>query len=194
VEVENVHGTKNLFKNDNASGKLSKEKSKLFHTFVMKCMFLCKRGRQDIQPGIEFLSTRVQDPTENDWMKLKKIINFLNNTKDEVTTMMMNDSGEIKWYIDAAFTVQKYHKSQTGAVCVFGEGSVLSTSVKQKVNSRSSTEAEFIAVDNVLSKILWTKLFMDHQMNQQFKTIILQDNQSSMRLELNGKDSSGKHT
>jgi len=30
----------------------------------MKFMFLCKRGRPDIQPAIEFLFTRVQEPNK----------------------------------------------------------------------------------------------------------------------------------
>ena len=38
-------------------------KAKIFHTFVlMKGMFLCKRGRQTIQPGITFLATSTTEP------------------------------------------------------------------------------------------------------------------------------------
>jgi hypothetical protein len=81
---------------------------------------------------------------------------------------------------------------QTGEICVFGEGFAVWKSVEQKVNSRSSTEAELIAVGNVLSKILWTKVFMDHQTNQQFIRITSRNNQSFMKLEMNGKESSGK--
>ena len=65
---------------------------------------------------------------------------------------------------------------------------------KQKVNSRSSTEAEFIAVDDVISKIIWTKLFMEAQGYKIKSNIIYRDNQSSMKMEMNGKSSSGKRT
>jgi hypothetical protein len=44
----------NHFKFDPNASKLNKEQAAMFHTFVMKDMFLCKRGRQDIQPGIAF--------------------------------------------------------------------------------------------------------------------------------------------
>jgi hypothetical protein len=57
---------KNLFKENKSAKKLSKEMAEIFHTFVMKGMFLCKRGRQDIQPGIAYLATRVQNPDECD--------------------------------------------------------------------------------------------------------------------------------
>jgi hypothetical protein len=57
---------KNLFCVNETSPKLSQEKAKIFHTFVMKGMFLCKRARQDVLPGIVFLATRVKDPNHQD--------------------------------------------------------------------------------------------------------------------------------
>jgi hypothetical protein len=61
---------KNLFKDYKIAKKLSKEKAEIFHTFAMKGMFLCKRGRHDIQPGIAYLVTRVHNPDKCDWRKL----------------------------------------------------------------------------------------------------------------------------
>jgi len=50
----------------------------------MKGVFLCKRGRPDIQPEIVFLSIRVQEMNENDLSKLMRIRNYLKDTADEV--------------------------------------------------------------------------------------------------------------
>jgi hypothetical protein len=36
-------------------------------------------------------------------------------------------------------------------------------SKKQKLNTKSSTEAELVGVDNALVLILWTKLFLEDQ-------------------------------
>ena len=58
----------------------------------MKGMFLCKRARQDLLPGIIFLSTRVKEPNEGDWKKLSRIINFLQATKDEIASMSTDNS------------------------------------------------------------------------------------------------------
>ena len=52
---------KNLYKVDESSSKLDEQKAKIFHTFVMKSMFLCKQARQDVLPGIICLTTRVLD-------------------------------------------------------------------------------------------------------------------------------------
>ena len=160
----------------------------------MKGMFLCKRARQDIQPGIAFLSTQTSEPTEKDWAKLVKLMVYLKETQDEVTSLKADDSQTIKWYVDARFAVHNDYKSHTGATMTLGEGVLCSISTKQKVVSRSSTEAELIAVDDVISKILWTKLFVEAQGFYVKMTIIYRDNTSSMKLEENGKASSGKRT
>ncbi|MGL6008755.1 MAG: Ty1/Copia family ribonuclease HI, partial [Culicoidibacterales bacterium] len=183
-----------LFTVDAKSNKLDAERTKIFHTFVLKGMFLCKRGRQDIQPGIAFLSTRTSSPTEGDWTKLLKLMRFLKATQSEVTTMRADDSQTIKWYVDASFAAHPDYKSHTGATMTLGQGVICSISTKQKVMSRSSTEAELIAVDDVISKILWSKLFIEAQGFDVTTTVIYRDNTSSMKLEENGKASSGKRT
>jgi hypothetical protein len=160
----------------------------------MKGMFLAKRGRQDVLPGIAFLATRVMYPTEQDWTKLKKILNFLKETQTEVLTVSADDTQTIKWYVDAAFAVHKDYKSHTGAVMTLGTGVICSLSTKQKVNARSSTEAELIGIDDVIAKVLWVKRFIEAQGHQVATNIIYRDNQSSMKLENNGKLSSGKRT
>jgi hypothetical protein len=52
----------NIFKVDESTGKPNIERAKILHTFVMKGMFLCNRGRQDIQPAKHFLATRIFRP------------------------------------------------------------------------------------------------------------------------------------
>ena len=70
----------------------------------------------------------------------------------------------------------------------------MSGSTKQKVNSLSSTEAELIAVDDRISKVLWTKRILEWQGFKIILNVIYQDNTSTIRLASNGKASSGKRT
>ncbi len=65
-----------------------------------------------------------------------------------------------------------------------GDNVVLSTN-KQKVNTRSSTEAELITVDDTLPTVQWTQLFMKDQ-GYDLETIIKEDNKSSILLMKNG--------
>jgi hypothetical protein len=186
--------TEKLFKVDEESKKIGESRRQTFHTFVMKAMFLCKRGRQDIQPAVTFLASRVRDTNENDWFKLVRMMNYLKKTKDDVLRIEADDSQTIKWYVDAAFAVHYDFKSHTGATMTLGKGVLISVSSKQKSNARSSTEAELIGVDDVITKILWTRLFIEAQGFTVKTNIVYRDNTSSMKLEKNGKASSGKRT
>ena len=55
-----------LFSNK-GDGILNDEMWEVFHTFVAKGLFMCKRSQPNIQPTIAVLATRVQEPTTNDW-------------------------------------------------------------------------------------------------------------------------------
>ena len=189
-----VPWSEKLFKVDETSKKLEDTRRETFHSFVMKAMFLCKRGRSDIQPAISFLASRVTNPNEGDWKKLLRVMLFLKTTREDLLALEADDTQTLKWYIDAAFAVHGDMKSHTGSTFSLGKGMIVSDSTKQKVNSRSSTEAELIAVDDRISKILWTKRFIESQGFKVKLNIIYQDNTSSMQLENNGKASSGKRT
>ena len=51
-----------------------------------------------------------------------------------------------------------------------------------------------VGIDDVLAKIIWTKSFIEAQGFNVGMNIIYRDNTSSMKLEENGKASSGKRT
>ena len=173
---------------------LGDERKKTFHTFTMKGMFLAKRARQDMQPGITFLSTRTTEPTEEDWKKLVRILGYLKKTEDTVLTLEADDHQRLVWHVDAAFGVHPDFRSHTGATFSMGKGCITSFSLKQKVNTRSSTKAELVLIDDVLAKIIWTLYFIQHQGFNVSANMVYRDNTSSMKLEQNGKESSGKRT
>jgi hypothetical protein len=75
-----------------------------------------------------------------------------------------------------------------------GKGSVYSSSTRQKLNTKSSTEAELVGVSNAMSQILWTWYFMEAQGYGIDENIVGQDNMSTMLLENNGRASSGRRT
>jgi hypothetical protein len=189
-----VPWSEKLFKVDESSKKLDDTRRETFHSYVMKAMFLCKRGRSDVQPAISFLASRVIEPNENDWAKLLRVLTFLKTTREDLLALEADDTQTLKWYVDAAFAVHGDMRSHTGSTFSLGKGMIVSDSTKQKVNSRSSTEAELIGVDDRISKILWTKRFIEYQGFKVKLNIIYQDNTSTMRLENNGKASSGKRT
>ena len=90
-----------------------------------------------------------------------------------------------RWFVDAAFAVHPDQKSHTGYYMTLGSGAVISSSKKQKLNTRSSTEAELVATDDAASPMLWTSRFL-HEQGYDVKTIFYQDNRSAILMESNG--------
>jgi hypothetical protein len=121
-----------------------------------------------------------------------RVMKYLNGTRSEYLTLSADDLRVVKWYVDASFAVHPDFKSHTGAVMMLGKGAMQSIARKQKMNMRSSTEGELVAVDNAATMILWTKLFLEAQGYDVEKSIVYQDNKSVILLETNGKKSLGK--
>ena len=66
--------TNNLFQINETSPSLNPDNDEIFHHFITKLLFLCKRDRPDIQTAITYLCTRVQNPNDDVWMKLTRVI------------------------------------------------------------------------------------------------------------------------
>ena len=64
--------------------------------------------------------------------------------------LTINKSGNIKWYIDAAFAVHKYMRIHTGGFMTMGNGGYV-------LNTKSLTESELVGVDDVLTQVIWNQ-------------------------------------
>jgi len=98
------------------------------------------------------------------------------------------------WSVDVSFAVHEDFRSHAGGTLTMGRGAIASISAKQKVNARSSTEAEVVGVDDSMGPILWTRYFSEEQGYEVEDNVPLQDNQSAMHLETNGRASAGRRT
>ena len=183
-----------LFKVNEDAMPLDLATSDIFHSITAKLLFLCKRARPDTQTPVAFLCTRVQKPDVDDYKKLSRVVCYLRGTKLLPLTLEANDLQIIQWWVDASFAVHRDMRSHTGGTMSLGKGAIYSTSVRQKLNTKSSTEAELVGVDDLMPMILWTRQFMEGQGYTITDNIVYQDNQSSMLLERNGQRSSSKRT
>jgi hypothetical protein len=165
-----------------------------FHRTTAQLLFLCPRARKDIQTAVSFLTTQVKQPTEQDWSKLRRVLQYLHGTRWLKLRIQVNDLRVMHWFIDAAHMVHWDCKGQTGAAMTMDRGAILSYSWKQKLNTKSSTETELIGVDDAISNILWSLYFLQEQGCGTTHAVIYQDNKSMILLETNGRMSSGKRT
>jgi hypothetical protein len=104
------------------------------------------------------------------------------------------DARIVKWRIDASFAVHPDMKSHTGGMLSLGKGSIYSTSTRQKLNTKSSTEAELVGVNDVMHLILWMQYFLDAQGYGVKEKKVFRDNQSAILFKKNGRRSSSRQT
>ena len=152
------------------------------------------RAQRDIQTAVAFLCTRVKKPDEDDWEKLKRVLKYLNGTKHMKLVLTVDTMSIIRWWVDSSYNTHWDSKGHTGAMMSLGKGAVISTSNKQKLNVNSSTEGELVGSHEVMPDVLYTLYFIEAQGYTVDKNIMYQDNQSTMRLQVNGRLSSGKKT
>jgi hypothetical protein len=78
-------------------------------------------------------------------------------------TLAADDTSVLSWYIDTLFAVHPDMRGHTGGAMTMGRGFHLDKSTKQRLNMRSSTESEIVAVNNLIPHILWVRLFLKTQ-------------------------------
>jgi hypothetical protein len=195
----------NLFDTDDNSPQLSEKESDFFHRTTARLLFAANRARPDLQVAVAYLCTCVKSPSQSDYRKLTRVIKHLRLTISIPFILGWDGTGQRKWSVDASFAVHKDMRSHTGAVLTLGQGALMSMSLEQKINTKSSTEDELVSVDDAMNFIEWIQLFVEHQIKSINKDSILkkiggdvvigQDNSTStIQLENNGKQSSTKRT
>jgi hypothetical protein len=184
----------NLFTVDDDAAKLPEEQKAAFHNVVAKALYVAKRARPDIAVAISFLTTRVRSPDVQDWVKLRYLIEYLRSTTDMPLVLGATSGGVLHWYVDASYAVHPNMRSHSGGALTLGHGFPISSSGKQKLNTRSSTESELVGVDDMMSLIIWSRNFLIAQGYVVIDNILHQDNRSAILLQKNGKMSSGKRT
>lgn len=177
-----------LFDVRETADKLSKEDGKYFHTQVAKVLYLAKRVRPECLTAVAFLATRVHTCDVDDMAKLQRLLGYILATRERGICLRVGQHMTVRAYIDAAYGVHtKTGKSHTGCVIVLGEaGPVFVKSTKQKIVTKSSTEAELVGMSDCASQAIHVRNFV---MNQGYETgpaILYQDNLSCMALMKRG--------
>ena len=172
------------------SQKLSVEDSKWFHSGVAKLLYLAKRVRPDIILPVSFLSTRVQSADTDDMKKLIRVFKYLNGTRELGVILKPNDI--LSAFIDSSYGIHIDGKSHSGMVITLGLGALFIKSTKQKIVTKSSTEAELVALSDMCSPVIWSREFLIAQGEKPPPVQVHQDNQSTIALTANGQSNSDR--
>ena len=179
---------------DEEAELLTEEKAERFHHIVAKLLHVAKRARLDIEPTVAFLCRRVQEPTIEDWRKLKRLLQYIYGSLDLPRILSVKNFTEMAIYIDASHASHEDARGQTGGCIQMGSGVLHSRSAKQKINTKSSCETELVGNSDYLPYAIWFMYFLNAQGYHVEKKILYQDNQSTIKLLKNGRKSAGKQS
>jgi hypothetical protein len=137
---------------------------------VAKLIYVGIHTRTDILLALSFLCSCVSSPTEQDKKKLRRLLEYLHGTKWLHITLGADSLTTFLTWVDASFTTR----------------SDMRISTKQKINTKSSTEAGVIGASNYIAHTLYVKMFMKAQGYPIAHTIFYQENESAIKMEQNG--------
>jgi hypothetical protein len=152
---------------------------------VMSLMYLAKRTRPDILKEAGVLSTFNQSPTVCDMNKVDRVLKHIRYTRDEVLILRLHVSDlQVYVYADASYAFHTNARSHSGGIVTCGTngGVIYAKSTKQKLVTLSSTEAEIVAVHDVLMRGIQVNNILI-ELGEKIKPIkLLQDNMSTICL------------
>ena len=97
---------------------------------------------------------------------------------------------QVYTWVDAAYGVHSIDmKSHTGGIMSMGTGTLHQKSSKQKLNVKSSTEAEIVGTSEYMPYNVWLYNFLGEQGYKVRDNILFQDNQSAIKMKTNGRRS-----
>ena len=179
-----------LFETSDRDEPLDQQGRMDFHSAVARLLFLAKRVRPDISTAVSFLCSRTGSPTVNDLSKLDRLFGYLAQTTKLGIKYSASGALEPMAYADAAFLVHHDAVSRTGVIVMVAGGVVYGSSSKQKLVTKSSAEAELVAMCDGATAALMVRAFMRHQGHQLNPTRLMEDNKSAIDMVKAGKPTS----
>ena len=92
-----------------------------------------------------------------------RVLQHLKGTLDMLRTLGTDSMMELATWVDASYAVYADMRSHTGGYMSFGLGVLMPKSTKQKLNTKSSTEAEVGGGSDCIPNVIYTKLFLKGQ-------------------------------
>ncbi len=152
-----------------------------YRTIVAKLLYVANMTRPDIKVHMSLLSTKCENPSQQDFNLALKVLRYLAVTR-YLGLVVTKGEMKINASIDATFSSHPSAVGQSG-IAIFCDANLLaSTSNKQAQVAKSSAEAEILALDDGLDDILYLKEILLELGFPQTIINIEQDNLSSIRI------------
>ena len=119
--------------------------------------------RPDVAFAVNRLSQFMQSLTLDHWHALKRLLRYVNGTKDQGLLLHRDSPPTLHGFVDADWAGNKDDYTSTmGHVIFLGRNPLTWCSKKQKGVARSSNEAEYRAIAHTTAELLWIRnLFIE---------------------------------
>ncbi|KAL0279164.1 UNVERIFIED_CONTAM: hypothetical protein PYX00_000774 [Menopon gallinae] len=158
-----------------------------YRELVGALTYLSVATRPDIAFSVSYLGQFNDNYDNSHWIAAKRVLRYLKGTMD-LGLVYERRAGGITGYVDADWgNCPMDRKSYTGYVFLFSGGPISWDSRKQKTVALSSTEAEFMALSDVLKEAKYLqKLLNELPIEEDFPSISLHcDNLGAIKLAQN---------
>ena len=153
---------------DDGIGNLDEKGQTKYRSGIGMLLFLVKYSRPDISNAVRELSKANQNPNPAHYKSLLEAIKFVLETRNKglfykrIDDDSMSLHWEIKAYCDSDFAGDKDARKSVSGFCIYVAGCLASwKSHAQKTVTLSSTEAEYVAMSEVCTEILFIKSILD---------------------------------
>lgn len=171
--------------NDAEESPLNKEFP--YREAVGALMFLMCGTRPDIAYAVSVASRNLENPTDRDVLRVKRILRYLRGTTEYgLHYKRKHRKGVIDCYSDADHGGDlKTARSTSGVLCLYSGAPICWISQRQPSVAISTTEAEIVAASEAAREIVWVKRLLT-ELDQLKATPALQvDNEAAIRLAQN---------
>ena len=144
----------------NKAGRGAKVDNTLYRQIVGNLMYLTAT-RPDIMYGVSLISRYMESPTEIHLLAAKRILRYLQGTKDFGLFYKKGEKYYLIRFVDSDYAGdQDDRKSTSSYVFVLGTRVVSWSSRKQKIVTLSTTEAEFVVATACACQAIWLRKFL----------------------------------
>ncbi|XP_057949871.1 secreted RxLR effector protein 161-like [Malania oleifera] len=163
-----------------------KVNSTLYKQNVGSLMYLIAT-RRDIMHVVSVISRYMKCPTEIHLLVAKKILRYLQGTKEFGLFFKKGEKSYLFGFTDSDYAGYcDDHKSTSEYVFMLGTRVISWSSKKQPIVTLSTPEAEFVATTTCVCQVIWLKKILEElQFKQDRPTLIYCDNSSAIKLSKN---------
>lgn len=166
-KMDDSHPVRNPMLRDNDYSKLTRNQTNFPYKNVLgNLMWLANYTRPDIAYSVNFLARFQANPSEEHWIMLKRIMRYLNGTQNSGLTFDQRSSTILDTFVDSSFMDDPTTKKSTTGYLIRYRGNVIAWKSRlQRSMSMSTTHAEYIAICDTSTNLLFLANLINETLN-----------------------------